>query len=457
VKYLWFVLLFFSATADLHAQGLSPTKAILGDGVRVVCKQEPTSNLVAITVFIQAGSAEENLQDAGIGSMVADALLSGTSNENSDTMATSIGAIGGNVKAIWEPDFTQIRALVLPSQFADASYLLSDVLKNADFAGDSVENARQDLLSRIQERTDDVFDSTNDRLRTLLYSGTPYSLPQIGTTQTVNKLTRTDVVNYFERYYRPDNILISVVGNVSDSTVVNTFNGDLSDFVRPKTRHVAPLVVPSPTKDTQPVVVKSYRSDVTAGLMMAGYTAPGVGTADYPVMIVANALLGGMKTSFMFKNLRTKKMFGYEVASNYTTQIGMSDVTGYILYSPTANGGLSSAGTDETAAVKQALLDQFKLLAAAPPSDAELVRAKKYVIGSYLLAHERIEDRSYYLGYSELACKGLGGYKFDRNYADLINAVTAEDVVQVAKKYFSDAPVVSILLPGNPDLGVHAD
>jgi zinc protease len=240
VKYLWFVLLFFSATADLHAQGLSPTKAILGDGVRVVCKQEPTSNLVAITVFIQAGSAEENLQDAGIGSMVADALLSGTSNENSDTMATSIGAIGGNVKAIWEPDFTQIRALVLPSQFADASYLLSDVLKNADFAGDSVENARQDLLSRIQERTDDVFDSTNDRLRTLLYSGTPYSLPQIGTTQTVNKLTRTDVVNYFERYYRPDNILISVVGNVSDSTVVNTFNGDLSDFVRPKTRHVAP-------------------------------------------------------------------------------------------------------------------------------------------------------------------------------------------------------------------------
>jgi predicted Zn-dependent peptidase len=107
--------------------------------------------------------------------------------------------------------------------------------------------------------------------------------------------------------------------------------------------------------------------------------------------------------------------------------------------------------------VKQALLDQFKLLAAAPPSDAELVRAKKYVIGSYLLAHERIEDRSYYLGYSELACKGLGGYKFDRNYADLINAVTAEDVVQVAKKYFSDAPVVSILLPGNPDLGVHAD
>ena len=448
------LILLFLACSVLRAQAGSPVKTTLHDGVRIICKQESSSSLVAITVFVQAGSAEENLPDAGIGSMVADALLTGTTNQNSDTISTSIGNVGGNVKAIWEPDVTQVRALILPSQFADAAYLLSDVLKNADFPDASVENSRQDMLSRIQQRTDDVFDSTDDRLRGSLYSGTAYALPQIGTIQSVKKLTREDLVTYFHRYYRPDTILISVVGNIDPKLVASTFAGDLSDFVRPATSHVAPLVVPDPSISAQPLVIKSYRGDVTADLMMAGYLAPGIGTPDYPAMVVANAMLGGMKTGLMFKNLRTKKKFGYELASTYATQIGVSDETGYILYAPTTAGAGQSGGADQTPDVKDALIEQFKLLYGAPPSDVDLARAKKFVIGSYLLAHERIEDRSYYLGYSEIACKDFGGYQFDANYADVINAVTAADVVRVCKKYFSGQPVISLLLPGDPAAGV---
>jgi zinc protease len=440
-----------------YADGSTPQLATLDDGVRIICRNEPSSKLVAITVLVQAGSEQENLTDAGIGSMVADALLMGTTNQDSDAIAESIGDIGGNVKAIWEPDVTQIRALVLPNEVTDAIYLICDVLKNANFTDTSVENSRQDMLSRIQERSDDVFEATNDRLRESLYDGTPFALPQIGTSSTIKRLTSADLITYFRRYYRPDNITISVVGYIDPSAVVSTFAGNMSDFVRPRSHHTPPLVIPEPSNSSDPIIVKSYRRDVTAGLMMAGYLAPGVDSMDYPAMLVANALLGGMKTSLMFKNLREKKLYGYEVASTYTTQIGLSDITGYILYPVSAVGADGKTHVDQTPLVKAALLDQFRTMTQVLPTDEELERAKKFVIGSYLLAHERIEDRSYYLGYSELAMTQDGGWKFDDSYAQAINAVTESDVLHVSKKYFSGAPVISLLLPGDPNAGVVND
>jgi zinc protease len=457
MKLIWIFVLVALCPSFAFAQSGQPVETVLPDGIKLICSDEPSSSLVAITIFVQTGSAEENLNDAGIGSMVADALLSGTSNQNADAIATSIGAVGGNVKAIWQPDVTQIRALILPSAFDDAVYLLADVLKNASFMPYNVETARQDLLDRIQEQSDDVFQSTNDRLRQTLYAGTPYAIPEIGTSDTIKTLTRSDLLRYFYRFYRPDNILISVVGNIDPHLATRVIGGELSDFERPNTYHLSAFNIPAPSTSSVPIVVKSYQSDVTAGLMMAGYLAPGVGTPDYPAMVVANALLGGMKTSLMFKNLRIKNKYGYEVASNYTEQVGVSDVTGYILFSPKSSLSDETPSIDQTSVVKYALIDQFRLLTTAPPTEADLARAKKFVIGSYLLAHERIEDRSYYLGYSEIGCKPLGGYLFDSNYANAINAVTGADIQRVAKKYFSGAPVISLMLPGDSATGVVND
>jgi len=454
LKSLIAALFLFVIPACSMAQAPTPVSTVLPNGVRLICQQESSSSLVAITIFVQTGSAQETPRDAGIGSMVADSILTGTTNQDSDTIQTSIGNVGGNVKAIWQPDFTQIRALVLPTQFGDTAYLLSDVLKNADFPDASVETARQDLYARIQERMDDVFESTNDRLRAYLYSGTPYSLPQLGTVDSVKRLTRTDLLDYFQDYYIPSNILISVVGNVDPSAVAQTFGDDLSDFNRQRVRHDFPLLIPAVSDNTRPVVVKAYRSDVSAGLMMVGYLAPGAGSDDYPAMVLVNALLGGMKTSVMFKNLRIKYHYSYELGSDYNVQLGLSDETGYILYSTTPTGNNPPSNADQTAVVKDALLAQFQILANTPPTETDLERAKKFVIGSYLISHERIEDRSYYLGYSALGFPHLGGASFDSSYADLINNVTAADVTRVAKKYFSAAPVISLLLPGSPTSGV---
>ena len=288
-------------------------------------------------------------------------------------------------------------------------------------------------------------------MRSTLYAGTPYAEPNVSSPDVIRRITPSDLRSYFQQTFVPGDIVISVVGNVPTDHVAQTFEGDLSDFARVplRTRPAPPLNLAPRAKV---VSVRHYRGDLTAGVIMAGYLAPGAGSPDYPAMLVANALLGGMKTSLLFVDLRTSKGYGYEVASLYPNQLDVSDETAYIISAPSGKSGTAGFGE-----IKDALLDQFHLLRESPPSAESLARAKKYLIGSYLLAHERLEDRAFYLGYSEIAQKPLGGYRFDTHYADIINEVTAADVQRVSRKYLTDGAVLSMLLPGNPTAGIVAE
>lgn len=450
-------LVAFACTAPVLADPPQPLDTVLPCGIRVIAQQEPSTQLVAINVFIRVGAAQETSDDAGIGNFVASTLLAGTTNQDEDTMAMQIGLLGDDVTAVWQPDMTQIKALTLASQFDDASYMISDVLKNADFTDEAVENERHDLLTKIQDQSDDLFQEADDNLRLAVYDGTPYARPTLGTPDTIRHLTARDLRAFFTRYYTPDRIVIAVVGNVDPNTVVNSFGENLADF--PRRAPPGGAFSPDDTIAAQvrplakPITIKRYRSDITAGYIMVGFPAPGAGAADYPAMMLANALLGGMKTSLLFVNLREKKQYGYEVGSLYGNQIGESDCTGYILSAPT-HANAAGKQVADFGDVRDALLAQFRAMAANPPSDADLTRAKRFLIGSYLIDHERLEQRAYYLGFSEIALQPLGGYRFDTHFADIIDAVTPADIQRVCQKYFSGNPAVSMLLPGSPDAGV---
>lgn len=433
----------------------APLDTVLPCGIRVIAQQEPSTQLVAINVFIRVGAAQETADDAGIGNFVASTLLAGTSNQDQETMSEQIGMLGGNVTAIWQPDMTQVKTLTLASQFDDASYLVSDVLKNANFTDAAVENARHDLLSNMQNQSDDLFQEAYDNLRTAAYDGTPYARPTLGSPDTIRRLTARELRAFFDRYYTPDRIVIAVVGNVDPNHVVTVFGQNLQDFPRhaPERPFSEDGAVTEVHPLAKPITVKRYRPDITAGYIMVGFPAPGAGAVDYPAMMLANALLGSMKTSLLFVNLREKKQYGYEVGSLYGNQIGESDCTGYIISAPT-HADAQGKQVSDFGEVRDALLAQFRAMAANPPTDAELTRAKRYLIGSYLIDHERLEQRAFYLGFSEIALQPLGGYRFDTHFADIINAVTPADIQRVAQTYFSGNPAVSLLLPGNPNAGV---
>ncbi len=445
------------------------TDVVLPNGVRIIVQQEPDSQLVAIDMFVRTGGTPEDSNRPGLANFVSRTLLAGTSNQTADIISGEVGGLGGNVNAVWDRDLTQLRSLTLASRFDDSAYLLCDVIKNADFEDSAVSDARQDLERQMQDNSDDVFQQTYDRMRMTLFSHANLDLSPLGSRSVIDNLRPSDLRAFFEKYYTTDNLVISVVGNVDPDHVVHTLGMDLADFNRHSERHTI-LSTPAVSQLTKPVVVKNYRGDLNAAYIVAGYEVPGAGAKDYPAVLLMNALLGGMKTSLLFTNLREKQGLGYETASLYGEQIGVTDLTAYIISTGDTPPAVPSAvmktaadtktpaptTTDSGASfakVRDALLDQFRLLRQTPPTDAMLTRAKRYVAGSYLIRHERLQDRAYWLGYSEIALKPLGGYRFDTHFADALNAVTPADIQRVSNQYLSGGYVVAMTLPGDPNAG----
>jgi len=425
--------------ADLGA----PVKTTLPNGLRIICKPETDTPLVAIDVFVRAGAPQETTANAGIGSFVAHTLFASTPSSTPEIMTREINALGGNVSAAWHPDWTQIAALTVKDKFQDAIFLLANSLKNADFDAATVEDSRQQILSELDTRDADLFQTAYGNLEKTLYAGTSYARPVGGTANTVRRLTRADLLRYYARYYVPQNIVIVVVGNVTAQAAQQEVADALNDF--PRTGRAAPgFADPLPPLALDLPPVRVYQPGLDQEIVMAGYRAAPSASADYPALLLANALLGGMKSGRLFTQLREKQGLAYDLGSVYNPRLAAGDLAGYVFGAPTKTDPATKKDVPTVGLIKDGLLAQFASLQTTPPTPADLSRAKHFLIGSYALRHERIEDRAALLGTAELSAPD--GYKLDTDYAKYINAVTAADVQRVAAKYFTH-PVISTVEP----------
>ena len=438
----WAVLAVLLPAAHAAEPG-APAKTTLPNGLRIICKQETDTPLVAIDVFVRAGAPQETEASAGIGSFVAHSLFASTTTSIPETMTRDINALGGNLGATWHPDWTQIATLTVKDKFSDAVFLLADVLQNATFDPAVVEDQRLQILSELDNRDADLFQTAYGNLQRTLYGGTSYGRPDGGSPATIKRLTRADLIHYYTRYYVPQNLVFVVVGNVTPEEAQREITNDLGDF--PRTGHAAagfsdPL--PPLTHDLPPLRV--YHADLDQEIVMAGYRAAPSASVDYPALLVANALEGGMKSGRLFTQIREKQGLAYDLGSLYTPRLAAGDLVGYVFGATTKLDPTTKKAIPTVGLIKESLLTQFAALHTAPPSPIDLARAQHFLIGTYNLRHERIEDRASLLGIAELSAPD--GYKLDTDYAKYINAVTAADVQRVAAKYFVH-PVISTVEP----------
>ncbi len=415
------------------------TKKVLDNGVTVVIKPEKGSGLVAIVAGVRAGAAQESIQNAGIGNFVAQLLLASTKLSSAEEVAQIADQVGGNIGAQWQPDFTQIRAVTTSAMFPKAMDLIGESLTQANFEAKWVEQVREDLLNRMHGEVHDPYQEAYDDLRALLYQDNGYRRGVLGFERTLKLATPQDLQKFYSAYYVPNNIVISVVGDVTVEQALDRAEKAFAGIPMAK----LPINRGMPDESLERSTYRAREAEVPVAYLMIGWLAPPVQSPDFAAMTVAANALGGGKGSMMFQELRQKRGMGYDLGTSYPRFRYQSHLVAYVYTDPYKLVLPNLSGTLVLEEVKTLILQQVDQLKQKPLPEKDLQRAKGYTIGTYALSQQHLIDRAYELAWLE--AMGAGSDMYSR-FASDVEKVTAEDVQRVARKYLTNYAAV-LLMP----------
>jgi zinc protease len=425
-------------------------KRTLENGLRIVVKEEPGSGLVAIAAMVGTGAAQETIQTAGIGNFVSQLLLASTKNSRAEDIANVAEAVGGNVDSQWNLDFATVRAVTTAPMFNKAFSLVSECLTEAQFEDEFVEKVRAGILAGLASTETDIADRSYNQMRSRLYEDNGYKRPTLGFERVIRKATTADLKNFFDSYYVPNNIVISVVGDVTTDQVLQRAKMAFAGIEGRK----LPLQrsIPDESLDRDKTFITE--GDIRVAYLTLGWLAPGVKAADYPAMLIAANALGGGKGSLMFREIRQQQGIGYELGVMYPKLVNQAHLVAYVLTDPYKLSVPEMSATAVLDKSKTGILALVEQMKSSPLSDTDFLRAKGFTIGAYALSHQHLMDRAYELGWQEAS-----GYGYEKywTFPDDLDKVTAADVQRVARKYFTDYALVLILPKTGPETGTQGE
>ncbi|GAH73796.1 unnamed protein product, partial [marine sediment metagenome] len=246
----------------------------------------------------------------------------------------------------------------------------------------------------------------------------PFRFQRIGSAQSIARITRADLIKYYNEFYVPNNMVLAVYGDVKVSEVVKKLEQAFSNF---EPRPLPLIQVPQELEATQIRAATKYMEKKQA-IIMIGFQGIDIKSEDrYTFEVMTSILSGG--GSRLFQSLRDELGLAYSVGS--FSFIGLEDPGAYVFYIATAPEKIEIAS--------DGLLEEIKKLIIQEVSEEELNRAKKDLIGAETIRLETNQALAFQCSLDELY--GLDYQNFKR-YASDINQVTKEDIRKVATKYF---------------------
>ncbi len=429
--------------APLNPKRPPVKSSTLSNGLRLLCRQNNSSEIVSIVCMVRAGLPDERDDQAGIAAVTSQALLRGTTLHSGASFDALVGRAGGNLSATPGFDLTEISLVTSRETFDNALKLIAEVVSHPKFEAAEVAKAR-DLVSKESEAETQEFAGGSYRaLQNQLYPTSPYGRPVMGYSETLSKITEAEVRKFWEQTYTQGRMSVAIVGDVDPAKAVDAAEKAFASVpYKPGPTRIADFPTPTLSRPRKEVLERPSR-DPGFSQLMVGFLAPGVTRDEYPVIAVMDAIIGGGKQSRLFTNLRGKLNVGYALGSDYQPLTYQSHLFGYVI-TPSHREDPKGAAPPKFVLnqVEAALIAQYRSLATAPVTDAELVRGRNFAAGRFALKRDKTRDQAKWLAWN--VAMGLGA-DFDDYFATKVAAVTREQVQAMARKCMTNYALVMAL------------
>ena len=399
---------------DVHSE-------VLPNGLKVLLVENPSIPTVSLTASVLAGARYDPESKAGLAIMVSRLLDEGTENRTSLEIAEAIESVGGGIEA--DGSFERIIATagVLNKDVDLGLELLSDLLMRPIFPQEYVDKEKERTLAEIQSAQDRPQVIAGWAFNELVYQNHPLHRPSHGYPQTVERLTREDLLEFHKRYFVPNNVILSIVGDFRVPELLPKIEKAFGTW------ESKPVVFPtySPAvrqtgKRVKYITMPAQQLNIYLGHLGISRTNP-----DYYALQVLDTILGGGAgfTARIPQRLRDEMGLAYTTFASITMTAGL-DPGRFIAFIGTSPENMKLA--------TEGLINEIRRIIEEPVTAQELQDARDYLTGSFVFAFESSPQIARFLVHAEVY--GLG-FDYIEKYPQYIRAVTVEDISRVAKMY----------------------
>jgi zinc protease len=393
----------------------------LSNGIILLTRSIFNSPSVVVNGYLNAGSLYDQDAKLGLAGFTAGALMRGTEQRSYDEIYEALESAGASLHISGGTHTTGFGSNALAEDLDLLLEILSAAIRQPIFPPEQIELLRARLLTSLAIRAQDTREMSAMTFDQIVYPGHPYARPEDGYPETIQAITREDLVEFHRLHYGPQGMVISIVGAVEPGEVIDKVERLLGDWKNPQ----QPAVIKLPTNPhpDEPLIRKTDIPGKFQADLVIGVIGPERRSPDYLASALGNNILGvfGMMGR-VGEMVRERAGLAYYAYSNLSG--GMGPGPWYI-----------SAGVDPQNVEKalELIRQEIKRFASQLVADDELADSQSNFIGRLPLSLESNSGMASAMLNLERYDLGLDYY---RRYPDLVQAVTREDILEIARRYW---------------------
>jgi zinc protease len=444
IKYIQKAVILSAAILSLSSAQAAkpPIVSTLSNGLKVVIKQVNKPNVSVGMIWYKVGSADEPGGITGISHALEHMMFKGTPNYPPNAYSKIISGYGGQENAFTNKDYTAYFAKIKGDKLPEFLKLESDRMQHLTLDAGEFQKEIKVVQEERHLRTDNNPQSLlYERFMASAHLAAPYHHPVVGWMNDLKNMSIDDLKAWYQQWYAPNNATIVIVGDVDPQETLQKIKSLFGSIPSKPIPTRKPQLAPPPIGSKEILVNPSIKTNVP--MVIIGYTTPSLVTAKeqwqpYALEVAAGILSGG-NSARLPKELVRQKQSAIEASADYNMYSRYDNQ--FMLFGAVNN-------MKKMPQLKQDLLDQIKKLQQFLVSPGELKRIKNQVIAENVFEKDSVFGQAMEIGVLETI--GIG-HQASIAYVSKINAVTAKQIQEVAKLYFTPQNMtVATLVPNTP-------
>lgn len=360
-------------------------KHVLENGLTIIGEEIPYVKSISLGVWINAGSRIEDEEISGVSHFIEHMLFKGTRNRISKQIASEIDNLGGQINAFTSKECTCYYVKLLDSHIDIGIDVLSDMILNSKFNEDDLDKERSVIIEELKMYEDSPEDLAYDLLTENIYKHDPLGMNIIGTEESLKRLNREKLLDYFNKYYVPNNSVIAISGNFNFDEIINKIEEKFKVW---KKRDVNVDIKKAEFKSC---FLTKNKDIEQVNLAMSLEAVPLENDKEVYALAVINTVFGGSISSRLFQKIREEKGLVYSIYSSQS------------LYRKCGELGIfASMSNEHLKEVYESIIEEIKIMKKYYLTDQEIKESKEQLKGSYILGLESTSSRMMSIGRSLL-------------------------------------------------------